>query len=149
MELAKITLAFIFNFLSAINPYKTIEENIKRLEKSVIDCKKAIEKAEKENNLSAYKNAEKDLIGTEKELDTAKKELESKETLSKNDIIQLAVLIACLYGIEYKQDDIIKLGASSVGQFGYYKRSLKNLKKLGFTLSAPELKKALETAKNN
>lgn len=149
MELAKSTLAFIFNFLSAINPYKAIEERIKVLEKRVIDCKKAIEKAEKENNLSAYKSAEKDLVGTEKELETTKKELESKETLSKNDIIQLSVLIACLYGIEYKQDELIKLGATSVGQFGYYKRSLKNLKKLGFTLSAPELKKALETAKNN
>ena len=148
MELAKITLAFIFNFLSAINPYKTIEENIKRLEKSVIDCKKAIEKAEKENNLSAYKAAEKDLAGTEKELEAAKKELESKETLSKNDIIQLSVLIACLYGIEYKQDELIKLGATSTGQFGYYKRSLKNLKKLGFTLTCNDLKKALETSKN-
>ena len=148
MELAKITLAFIFNFLSAINPYKAIEEKIKALSAKVIDCKKAIEKAEKENNLSAYKNALKDLSGTEKELESAKKELESKETLTKNDIIQLSVLIACLYGIDYKQEDIIKLGASSVGQFGYYRRSIKNLKKLGFTLSAPELKKALENAKN-
>lgn len=149
MEKFNLTLSFIFNFLSTINPYKTIEENIKRLEKSVIDCKKAIEKAEKENNLSSYKNALKDLQGTEKELETEKKELESKETLSKNDIIQLAVLIACLYGVEYKQEDIIKLGASSTGQFGYYKRSLKNLKKLGFSLACKELEKALETAKNN
>jgi len=149
MELAKITLAFIFNFLSSINPYKTIEERIKELENAVTACKKAIDKAEKENNLSAYKNALKDLSGTEKELENAKKELESKETLTKNDIIQLSVLVACLYGIDYKQEELIKLGATSTGQFGYYKRSLKNLKKLGFTLSAPELKKALETAKNN
>jgi hypothetical protein len=148
MELAKITLAFIFNFLSSINPYKTIEERIKQLENAVSACKKAIEKAEKENNLSAYKNALKDLSGTEKELENAKKELESKETLTRNDIIQLSVLVACLYGIDYKQEDIIKLGASSTGQFGYYRRSIKNLKKLGFTLVSPELKKALENAKN-
>lgn len=148
MELAKITLAFIFNFLSSINPYKTIEERIKQLENSVSACKKAIDKAEKENNLSAYKNALKDLSGTEKELENAKKELESKETLTRNDIIQLSVLVACLYGIDYKQEDIIKLGASSTGQFGYYRRSIKNLKKLGFALVSPELKKALENAKN-
>ena len=148
MELAKITLAFIFNFLSSINPYKTIEERIKELENAITACKKAIDKAEKENNLSAYKNALKDLSGTEKELENAKKELESKETLTRNDIIQLSVLVACLYGIDYKQEDIIKLGASSTGQFGYYRRSIKNLKKLGFTLVSPELKKALENAKN-
>ena len=149
MEKINLTLAFIFNFLSAINPYKAIEENIKRLEKAVIDCKKAIDKAEKENNLSAYKNAEKDLVGTEKELETAKKELENKETLTRNDLIQLAVLIACLYGVDYKQEDIIKLGASSTGQFGYYRRSLKNLKKLGFVLSSKELETAIKNAKNN
>ena len=148
MELAKITLAFIFNFLSSINPYKAIEERIKELENAVNACKKAIDKAEKENNLSAYKNALKDLSGTEKELENTKKELESRETLTKNDIIQLSVLVACLYGIDYKQEDIIKLGASSTGQFGYYRRSIKNLKKLGFTLVSSELKKALENAKN-
>ena len=150
METIKnITFAFIYSFLKAINPLASLENAINKAEKAVKDAEKACELAEKANDLKRYKAAIADYNGSKKELETLQEEKKKADVLSNNDIIQLAVLTACILKVPYTQEELIKCGATSCGQFGYYKRSLKNLERLGYTIKADELVKAINNAKNN
>lgn len=149
METIKnITFAFIYSFLKAINPLASLESAITNAEKAVKEAEKAAEAAEKANDLKKYKAAIADYTGSMKTLEGLQEEKKKADVLSNNDIIQLAVLTACILKVQYTQEDLIKCGATSCGQFGYYKRSIKNLERLGFTLKADELVKAITNANN-
>lgn len=144
MELIeKITLAIIFAFFKFLSPLASLETKVRAAKKAVIDAEKAVTEAEKANDLKRYKAAKNDLDGSKKVLETAEKALKDAETPKTNDLIQLAVRTAVFLNIPYTQKDILDLGATSAGQFGYYKRSDYWMSFFGFTFKCDELKKAI------
>lgn len=139
-----MTIYTIFQFFSNLNPNAEAE-------KAVLDAVEAVKKAEakkaeaeRKNDLKAYKNAEAEAKKAEAKNAEAEKVLEHAEKITQNDLIQLAVLTACLLNVPYTQNDLIRLGATSTGQFGYYKRSLRLFNRFGFKLNSPNLEKAID-----
>lgn len=139
----KITLALIFAFFKSLSPLASLETKVRTAKKAVQDAEKAVQDAEKANDLKRYKVAKNDLENSKKTLETAEKALKDAEVPKTNDIIQLAVRTAVFLNVPYTQKDILDLGATSAGQFGYYKRSDYWMGFFGFAFKCDELKKAI------
>lgn len=141
-----MTIYTIFNFFHSLNPNAESERAVKNAEQAVKNAEAKKAEAERKNDLKAYKNAESEAKKAEAKKAEAVKLLESSERITQNDLIQLSVLTACLLNVPYTQNDLIQLGATSTGQFGYYKRSLRLFNRFGFKLNAPNLEKQIDEA---
>ena len=139
-----MTIYTIFNFFRSLNPNAEAEKAVKNAAEAVKNAEAKKAEAERKNDLKAYKKAEAEAKNAEAKKAEAVKVLESSERITQNDLIQLSTLTACLLGIQYTQNDLIQLGASSTGQFGYYKRSIRLFNRFGFTLTAEGLEKAID-----
>lgn len=139
-----MTIYTIFTFFRSLNPNAESERAVKNAVEAVKNAEAKKAEAERKNDLKAYKKAESEAKNAEAKKAEAEKVLEHAERITQNDLIQLSVLTACLLNVPYTQNDLIQLGATSTGQFGYYKRSLRLYRLFGFKLNVPDLEKQIE-----
>lgn len=141
METITFTLALVFRFFSSLNPVKALENVVENAKTMLSNAQKELETAEKKNDLKAYKGAFERVTTSKSALETAEKAVKDAEKPKRNDLIQLAIFACVLLKVNYTQKEIIDLGATTCGQFGYTKRIVYWLAFFGYTLNCEKLKK--------
>lgn len=92
--------------------------------------------------------AKKASEGTKAEADKAEKAAKDKQ-VTKNDLRQAAVALSSALAVDYTQKQLIDSGATSCGQYGYWKRFILILRLLGFAVVIVPLSEAATIEKYN